>query len=148
MLTRLTTLLALLTLAGGCASTKTGTFQVTVTNRTAGPISVGFVKHGPPLEKNWDSPEAIAIAAPRLGDKHWGTLILPNESRSLGPQSGVFEKGSFPLLRIYRGDLTINELLAINRQSPDRISVPLLIGKGFVTVLDHQNKITADYVRP
>lgn len=148
MLTRCLPIACLAVMVLGCTNTKTGTFEVEVINRTASPLSVGLVKNGPPAEKNWDSPEMIAFAAPGLTNKHWGMLVGPSETRRIGPQSGVFEKGSAPFLRIYRGDLTINQLLAINRQSTDRTSVPLLIGKSFVTVTEESGRLKAEYVRP
>src|SRR5688572_26818797 len=80
-------LLLSLLLAVGCASTK-ATFEVAVKNATSEPISVGLVKIGGSVEPGWDGPEHVAMHAPMLADRKWGTLIEPGAVVTLGPQSG------------------------------------------------------------
>src|SRR5688500_11275940 len=84
----------------GCASPK-ATFEISVTNRTAFPISVGLVKVGGQVEGPWAGPEHIAALAPSLGERKWGTLIRPTGTATLGPLTGTFYQGSRAVLRIY-----------------------------------------------
>jgi len=126
--------LLLLTILFGCSSGRTYQFEVVVKNETKSTLSAGLVKDGPPLEAKWDSPEQIAIGAPGYGTKHWGTPVPPGESRTLGPQTGKLEGDTTPFVRVYRGDLTINELMAISRGSPDRTSIPVPSGPVEVVV--------------
>jgi len=130
-----TTFVLLLMLGGlGCSSGKTYMFEVVVVNRTPSTLAAGLVKDGPPLEAKWDSPEQIAIGAPQFSEKHWGTPIPPGESRTLGPQKGTLESDTVPFVRVYSDDLTISELCAINRESGDRVSMPVPSGKVEIVV--------------
>ncbi len=120
---RLCMLLAAMLMLVGC--TTTGRFTVGVVNETTDPLSVGLVKDGPPPERSWASPMQISINAPALSTNRWGTLVPPGESAVIGPQTGRFDRGVTAYLRVYRGNWSVQELLAIGPDSPNRLDVPL-----------------------
>jgi hypothetical protein len=124
-----------LILAVGCASPK-ATFQVTVTNRSASPISIGLVKIGGAIEPAWAGPEHIAARAPRLGDRRWGTLLRPTGTTTLGPLSGTFYRGSKAVLRVYQGDHDMDGLNAFSRTDPGRADIDVLPGISYYVVED------------
>src|SRR5205085_4581566 len=97
-----------------CAGCFTPASRITVevTNLTSEPISAGFVKTGQ-KEDGWVAPSDVAIQAPQLSERRWGTLIKPAQTVVLGPQAGHFETGSLAWLRVYAGDHNIVELVAI-----------------------------------
>lgn len=136
-------LLVLFAAAVGCGP-PTYTFDVTVRNATDQPVSVGLVKNGPPLEVGWDAPENVAIGAPELGSKRWGTLIPAGQTTQLKPTKGTFDPGVIGFLRAYEGDRTINELLAVSRDSSDRVDVPLDPGKTTITLVNRKGRLAAE----
>ena len=120
---RLCVMLMMLWTLVGCATT--GRFEVGVVNETGDPLSVGLVKDGPPPERAWASPMQISINAPGLSTSRWGTLVPAGETVVIGPQSGRFEPGVVAYLRVYRGNWSVQELLAISPDSPNRLDIPL-----------------------
>jgi hypothetical protein len=129
-------LLLSLLLVVGCASTK-ATFEVAVKNATNGPLSVGLVKLGGKVEPGWDGPEHVAIHAPMLADRKWGTLIEPGAVVTLGPQSGNFVQGERAVLRVYAADATIDELMGYSQRDSARLDINLWPGSsGYVIERD------------
>ena len=122
-------LLMVLAVQGGCKQYATATFQVTVTNSTPQPLSVGLVKNGPPFESEWAAPHEIAIALPDSGGRRWGELVPPGKSATLGPMSGKFDREVSAILRAYRGNPTIDDLLAVPAESADRVDIYLQPGQ-------------------
>src|SRR5256885_647147 len=57
----------------GCTTTQT--FDVSVKNQTSRPVTVGFVKEGPPFEAHWASPEDYASLPPSRQPARWGQVI-------------------------------------------------------------------------
>jgi hypothetical protein len=120
--------LPLLLLSAGCVERDaTANFDIEVTNKSASPLSAGLIKNGPPLEEGWAAPHEIAINAPHLGDRKWGTLIPPGQSTTIS-QTGRFGSGVSAILRAYSGDLTIDQLKAFSRDDPDFVEVYLYPG--------------------
>ena|SRR5687768_17268007 len=129
-------LLLSLLLAVGCASTK-ATFEVAVKNATSEPISVGLVKIGGSVEPGWDGPEHVAMHAPMLADRKWGTLIEPGAVATLGPQSGRFVQGERAVLRVYAADATVDELMGYSQRDSARLDINLWPGSsGYVIERD------------
>lgn len=133
--------IAVLCLLVGCQTT--GNFTVGVINRTNEPLSVGLVKDGPPAEAYWASPTQIGISAPNLNERKWGTLVPAGQQAIIGPVKGKFDRGVTAFLRIYSGDRTISELLAISPGSPDRIDVPLDNGRTDLVITREGTRLTA-----
>jgi hypothetical protein len=99
----------------GCAPTKT--YQVTVRNDLNQPITVWLTKSGEPAEANWLSPEQIAIGENPAGGRMAGTPLPPGKIAETGKIKGKFPQGTQAVLRIYLGQHTLDELLAINRSN-------------------------------
>ena len=110
----------------GCGA-KTRTFDVSVSNDTKEPITVWLTKDGPPYEKSWRSPEDLAIESP-TGARVAGVKIPPGQSATTGRMKGKFAEGTLAILRVYGGDYTFSELLAVSRKSPNRADVPIYPG--------------------
>ncbi len=131
MLIRTLCLIVLMLVSVGC--TYSGRFTVGVVNQTDQPLSVGLVKNGPPTEPAWASPFEIHMANPHLSGRKWGTLVPPGEAVVIGPQSGKFAPNVVAVLRVYVGDLPVEDLLAISPGSRDRLDIPIDNGaSGFV----------------
>jgi len=114
-----------------------------VKNETDEPISVGLVKNGPPMETAWASPMQIAVNAPHLSGSRWGGLVQPGETIVIGPQKGAFDSGTIAFLRVYRGNWSVQELLAISPDSPNRLDVPLDNGRSDWIIIDTPNGLDA-----
>ena len=124
--------LPLICLASACSSTD-ATFVVQVVNNTSQPLSAGLIKSGGQVGQGWASPEQIAINAPQLMPRRWGTLVPPKGKVIIGPQTGPFEAGSHAVLRVYMGDVPISGLVAYGRSDPGRVDLALWPGKsGFI----------------
>ncbi|GEM_PF-25028 len=141
MLGKLCMMLLAMVMLVGCRSY--GTFTVGVKNETDEPISVGLVKNGPPMETAWASPMQIAVNAPHLSGSRWGGLVQPGETIVIGPQKGAFDSGTIAFLRVYRGNWSVQELLAISPDSPNRLDVPLDNGRSDWIIIDTPNGLDA-----
>ena len=124
------------------------TFRVELTNTTSGPISAAFTKQmyrgRPAIEEGWSAPEDIAIVAPMLTDRRWGQRIDPGQMRVLGPLEGHFPTGIQPFLRVYAGDRSIDELLAVSRGDRGRIDIPLSLGSARYIIREQDGRLTVD----
>ena len=126
-----------LLLLPACTHYDTRSFEISVKNETARPLSVGLVKNGPPTEAGWIAPHEVAMMAPQLTDRKWGLVINPGETKVLGPHSGKFQQDVQAILRIYAGTPTIEEMLAFSRSDPERLDIYLWPGKsGYVIRYD------------
>ena len=143
MLKRLFPFMLCVGFLAGCSSTRTEVFEVTVKNNTRQPLSAGLVKNGP-IESHWNAPSQIAIHEPTMVKKHWGTLIEPGQTATLGPQNGKFSEGIVAFLRVYMGDETIEELLSVSSNSPLRVDVPLYPGKSAFVITYEAGRLKAE----
>lgn len=116
----------------GCGG-KSQTYEVAVSNETATPITVWLTKSGGPYERHWRSPEDLAIESPR-GSRIAGVKIPSGASAATDRVKGKFDEGTGAILRIYAGDYSFSDLLAVSRGSPNRIDVPLDPGVSRFTV--------------
>ena len=142
-------LLGLLMLLVGCSTPKYS-FQVQITNAGDKPLTAGLIKRAPAssgfrpsVEEGWAAPEDVAINAPALSSRHWGLLIAPGETKTLGPQEGKFPSGVTASLRIYTGDHTVDELISYSRSDPDRLDVPLMPGQASFAVSNRLGRLVA-----
>jgi hypothetical protein len=123
----------------GCSAERT--YEVTVRNDTAGPVTIWLYKDGGPFEEGWKSPEDLAIESPKANEPIGGRVIRPNVVASAGPIKGQFDSDSNAVLRAYRGAHSFNELLAINGQSGDRIDVKLEPGDNSFLIKDRDSSL-------
>lgn len=139
-------LLGFLLLTGiGCTSR--GNFDITVHNQTTEPLSAGFIKAGGPMDPRWTTPSEIAILSPQLTDRPWGALVPPGKTVHL-KSSSSFRKGSTAYIRIYAGDKTVDELLAISPGSPDLTQRALDNGRSAFVIQRDQGQLTMREVAP
>jgi hypothetical protein len=125
-------LLALTVLVVGCAPK--ATFELAITNQTSRPVTVGVVKDGPPLERELAGPEAWAMEFPGTSAPRWGHVIPPGRTMDSPPITGTFPSGTTAYLRVYGGERTNAELLAISKPSLDRADVLLFPGHNDITI--------------
>lgn len=128
----------------GCG-TKPQSFDVAVRNQTSEPLTVWLTKKGDaPREPQWSSPEDVAIAGVGKDGLVPGIVVKPGEAR--GAQlEGKFPGNSRAVLRVYRGELTLDDMLA--RHDADsfrRLDVPLSAGLNHLIVTESNGKLTAE----
>jgi hypothetical protein len=128
----------------GCAETRT--YEVAVRNDTHGPVTIWLYKDGGPYEDGWKSPEDLAIESPRANEPIGGRIIGPGSIATAGPISGHFDSDASAVLRVYRGSHTFNGLLAISRDSSDRINARLRPGDNQFVISDHNFKLSLEPV--
>jgi hypothetical protein len=134
------TLLALLV---GCSTMEKRTYDLSVKNDTSQPITIWLTKNGPAYEPTWESPEDLAAATPRNQRAIAGVVVPPGKTASTA-QSGQFAPSTSAILRVYLGALSINEILAVGRGSPNRADVRLYPGKSDWTVFTQGGKLMVE----
>src|SRR5688572_27925725 len=123
--------LATCCLATGCRPTKT--FDLAVRNETDDFITLALTKDGPPFEPVWATPEDIAAHAPHATDGPGFKLVPPGRTAE-AVVKGTFDKGTGAILRVYRGELEVQEMTKVSPTSPHRLDVPLTPGPNRFTV--------------
>lgn len=149
---RLSGLVALLPLIAGCSvvtkmTTAERTFTVQVRNDSSQPARVGFAKDGTPFEEEWSSPEDLAIHYAK-SEMEWGKLVLPGQTANLGPITGRFSDTSVGICRIYQGDPSFSEMLAMNRRSAARIDIGLRPGSNRFVLSDDRGQLAVKRLPP
>jgi hypothetical protein len=137
----------LLLLLAGCHSYETRTYDLTIRNDSAGPITIWLTKNGPPYEKGWLSPEDIAIESPKERDVIGGVIVPQGKTAYTGARTGRFQSDTSAILRIYGGQLTFNDLLASSRDMANRIDLRLHPGKSDYVVTGPSNAIQVNEAR-
>jgi hypothetical protein len=125
----------------GCA-TRTETFDVSVRNESATPVVVWLTKIGGPEEERWRSPESIAINYVVQDERLGGVVVPPGNTADTGPQKAKLDRDSRAVLRVYKGEMTMSEMLANGTDSPNRADTILDPGVNRFTVTDAAGKIT------
>ena len=125
----------------GCA-TRTETFDVAVRNESADPITIWLTKTGGPEEEGWRSPESIAINFVVEDEKIGGVIVPAKNTATTGKTKGKFAPDSYAVLRVYRGEMRMSELLANGSDSPNRADLVLDPGLNRLIVTDTDGKIT------
>ena len=133
----LLSLFAGMILLGGCGG-KSQSYNVIVRNESPRSVTVWLTKNGPPDEPAWKSPETIAIESLGSDEPVAGVIIPPGKTGETGTVKGHFPEGVDAVLRVYLGQLAFDDLLAISRDSPNRIDVVLTPGKNELVVRDQR----------
>lgn len=119
--------LALLLTAVGCSSTTKTNFTISLNNAGREPVTVWLAKSGGPDENEWLPPEAFVDSrAANIGTVK-GIVIPPGKTGSIGPITGRFEPDAFAVLRVYAGELTLDQIMA-TPAGKLRVDVPLQEG--------------------
>ena len=138
-------LLVALPLLVGCAETRT--FQVAVRNETKQPLTCGITKEGGKYERQWRSPEQAVVRTTGEDERGWDYVVIPpGETRSAGPIKGDFSGGAVAVLRVYEGELGLSDVLAVSRDSPGRVDVPLEEGRNAIIIHDEGGKLNYELV--
>ncbi|HEY7089038.1 MAG TPA: hypothetical protein VH518_13170 [Tepidisphaeraceae bacterium] len=131
-------MLPLIALAFGCAPVATRTYSVTVKNESSTTVIVWLTKNGGPLEPGWQSPEDLAIGQPERNEPFAFQTTPPGRTAELQNITGHFEEGVDAVLRVYVGQHSFNDILAMSHESPERIEIVLHPGNNsLVVVNDH-----------
>jgi hypothetical protein len=118
----------------GCSSH----YDVTVTNRLDGPVTIWLTKYDGPYEQGLVPPEEVAVGTTetqRLG----GVVIRPGET-ARAKVDGKTSDSNPAVLRIYRAT-DLNDILAINPSNPKRLDVPLKPGVTDIDVVIREGEI-------
>ena len=136
----------LLTMTTGCTFKET--YRVMLKNETTSPLTVGFVKNGPPAEALWASPEDLAIAPIGRERTSWGEVIEAGKTADV-VLSGTFQNRVNAFLRVYQGKHDIDHLLAISRGGGNRVDIILDPGRpnAFIIYIN-AGKLDARLYRP
>jgi len=125
------------------------TFELSVTNKTDRPLTIGVVKDGPPYEVDLASPGELAVDTRLDTLPPWGHLIPPGRTIDSGKVTGTFPSGTRAYLRVYSGEHSNAELIAIGEPSYDRIDVLLFPGRNdFIIENDLKNGMIAKRLNP
>jgi hypothetical protein len=116
------------------------TFELSILNKTDHPLTVGMIKEGGPYDRNLASPEQLAIETSLEALAPWGHVIPPGKQLDSPPITGSFPRGSAAVLRVYRGEFTNAQLLAISNPSPDRAEVLLFPGLNQIIIRNDPDK--------
>lgn len=127
-------------LSVGCSSTRT--YEVSVSNNTEGPITIGLTKEGSPFQPEWASPEDAAIAGQPPVNTMWAA-IPAGKTADTGAVKGKFASGSHAVLRVYQGKLNLQGILAVSRGQPNRMDIPLHPGLNRFTITDEGPRLMA-----
>ncbi len=126
--------------SAGCA-TRTETFDVSVRNDTAGPVIVWLTKIGGPEQEGWRSPESIAINFVVEDERVGGEVVPPGHKAETGKLKAKLDKDSRAVLRVYKGEMTMSQLLANDKDSPSRDDLILIPGRTTVAVVEQDSKL-------
>jgi hypothetical protein len=136
--TPLLRLMAMLCTVGGvtigCSQVQDRSYQVSVRNQSATPVTVWLTKDGPLYERDWRSPEDLAIESRNADEMIAGAIVKPGETATVGPLPGKFMPTTNAILRVYHGQHNFSGLLAISKGSPDRREFELTPGENNFTV--------------
>ena len=143
-------LLCLLGPALGCVSPyETRTYQVTVKNYAAAPVTVWLTKDGPPFEPGWLSPEDLATESPRQSGRVISGLVIPSTKTAYtGARKGRFEPNTHAVLRVYAGQLTFAQLLAFDSDDKHRIDFLLHQGDNDLIITGDSDTIQIKEAEP
>lgn len=132
---RLALLLSILPLVG-CSPYQSRTYEISVRNDSSKPLVVWLTKNGPAYERGWKAPEDLAIESLGADEPVAGLRIPVGKTGFTGKVKGQFHPRADAILRIYIGEHSFNELLAISRDSPMRTEVTLAPGANNLVITD------------
>lgn len=147
MFMRTLALFLLAALLTGCASPTKYNFDVSLRNATSGPLTVDFVKKGPPNEPQWASPESYTALPPSRQPTEWGKVIAAGKTAEVHVTGEIYP-GAPAYLRVYAGEHPLNELLAISRGTGGRLDLVLVPGRNNAFIItDPNGKLAAKLFR-
>ena len=143
---RSTALLLAALFAVGCAETRS--YSISVKNATSGPLTIGQVKRGGPFEDLWATPKDVAVRVPASKERAWGVTLPAGKTAHAGPLTGKFNSGASAWMLVFRGDPSLNEILATSSGNPNRLNLPLDPGPNDFVVTESNGRLTAERLNP
>jgi len=99
----------------GCHDWKERTYSVSVKNNGPEPVTVWLTKDGEPYEQGWFSPEVLIRLSPKSPPKEISGVVIPaGKTADTGERKGRFAENTHAILRVYVGNQSINDLLAMH----------------------------------
>jgi hypothetical protein len=137
------TFLLLFAAALGCQSSyDVRSYDITVKNFSATPITVWLTKDGEPFEPGWLSPEDLATESPNARTRVISGLVIQSTKTAFtGPRHGQFQPGTHAILRFYSGQLTFEQLLAVDAGDSRRIDYELHPGPSHLIVTGDADRL-------
>jgi hypothetical protein len=129
----------------GCASRQS--YEITLHNETTKPVTLWLTKDGGEIEEGWVSPEQL------LASDHGDELTYDMQSVPPGKTgfteniSGHFEPANHAhppvhaVLRVYRGELSLDDILSDVKSQLPRTDYRLTPGKNDLAVTDESGKL-------
>jgi hypothetical protein len=114
-------------------------FDLVVTNRTSGAVTVWITKDHGPYEEGWGPPEIVALTPGDTG--RLGGHVLPAGQSSEAKVKAKIDSDNVAILRIYAAT-DIDAILSISRGSPDRLDMPLDAGRSDLDVIRQDGQLT------
>jgi hypothetical protein len=134
---------SLAALIAGCASDKKP-YQVTVENRFDRPVTVWLTQSHESRDAQWMSPETMAIHSPRMRDSANRVVVPPGKTASTSELKARLASDTDAVLRIYIGERSFDELLAMSRDNPNRFDVVLKPGRNELVLREEDGRLVAD----
>jgi hypothetical protein len=132
----------------GCSPVETRTYSLTVRNDSSKTVICWLTKNGPAYgEPGWKSPEDLAIEKPSPEDPFGFQTTPPGRTAELKSVIGHFAPGADAVLRVYVGQRSFNEILAMSRDSPDRLEVVLRPGPNALVVINDSSAVAGVQVQ-
>jgi hypothetical protein len=69
--------------------------------------------------------------------------IPPGKTADTGKVTGKFERHAVAVLRVYEGKLNLSGILAVSRDQPNRLDLPLRPGENHFTITQQGEKLFA-----
>lgn len=120
----------------GCQGTSTATFDVSLHNESNEPVTVWLTKDGGPDEYDWLPPEALVGTKAAQLDQIKPVVIPGGKTGDIGPVAGKFDPDSLAVLRVYAGQLSLDQILA-TPVGKLRVDVPLREGANHLRVSEY-----------
>lgn len=138
-------LLLILSLASAGCATRTETFDISVRNESKQDVVAWLTKIGGPEEEGWRSPESIAINYV-VEDEELGGVIIPPGNTGNVTQKAKLDRDARAVLRVYKGRMTMSEMMANGKDSPNRADMILDPGVNRFVVTDAAGELTVKRV--
>jgi len=134
---------SLAALIAGCASDKQ-VYQVVLDNRSDRPVTVWLTQSYEARDPQWMSPETMAIHSPRLHDSPNRVVVPPGKTASTSELKAKLASDTDAVLRIYIGERSFDELLAMSRDNPNRFDIVLKPGRNELVLREEDGRLVAD----
>jgi hypothetical protein len=136
-------MLLLLLFVAGCSTTQT--YDVTVKNSAARPVTIALTKTGGPMEDQWASPEQIMNQQSRMDARHGIVLVAPGKTAHVSDVKAQLPSGAQAVLRVYAGDPNYSDMLKMTPEH-GRADVTLTPGVNSFEVRDTGNGLMIDRI--